>query len=88
MCTNICHSAAIAGSGKGAGGWFPVTQAHVGFDHPVHASLDHAFLLDFVNPSLGTGARVAVEMNLASAKALLGQLQAAIADAEASGVAE
>jgi hypothetical protein len=88
VCTNICVTAGIAGSGKGAAGWFPVSQANVGYDHPTHAPFEHALLLDFVNPSLGPGARVAVEMNLASGKALLAKLEAAIAQAEASGVAE
>ena len=88
MCTYIVHSAPIVGSGKGAAGWFPVSQATVGFDHPVHAPFDHALLIDFGNPELGVGARVAVEMNVASGKALLAQLQAAIEAAEQSGVAE
>lgn len=88
MCTYIVHSAPIAGSGKGASGWFPVSQASIGFDHPVHAPLDHALLLDFANPALGTGARVALEMDIASARALVASLQATIAEAEASGVAE
>ena len=88
MCTYISHSTDIAGSGKGSTGWFAVSQANVGFDHATHAPLDHALLLDFVNPALGPGARVAVEMNIASGKALIERLQAVIAEAEQSGVAE
>ena len=88
MCTNISHTTRIVGSGKGTTGWFPVVQANVGFDHPIHAPFDHALLLDFVNPGLGVGARVAVEMNVASGKALMEQLRIAIEAAEASGVAE
>jgi hypothetical protein len=88
MCTYISHSAQIAGSGKGAAGWFAVSQANVGFDHATHAPLEHALLLDFVNPALGPSARVAVEMNIASGKALIERLQAVIAEAELSGVAE
>jgi len=88
MCTNILHIAQINGSGKGAAGWFPVIQANVGFDHPVHAQFDHCLLLDFVNPELGAGARVAVEMSVASGKALLEQLKVAIEEAEQSGAAE
>jgi hypothetical protein len=88
VCTNISYSTQIAGSGKGAAGWFTVSQANVGFDHATHAPLDHALLLDFVNPALGPGARVAVEMNIASGKALIERLQAVIAEAERSGVAE
>ncbi len=88
MCTMISMKTAVTGSGKGADGWFPVRQANVGYDHATHAQLDHALLLDFVNPDLGVGARIAVELDLASGKALVAQLQAAIAAAEASGVAE
>jgi hypothetical protein len=88
MCTNISLKAGITGSGKGGAGWFPLSQATVGFDHPVSAPFDHALLIDFVNPAMGVGARIAVEMNIASGKALLAQLQAAIEAAERSGVAE
>ena len=88
MCTMISMKTAVTGSGKGAAGWFPVRQANVGYDHATHAQLDHALLLDFVNPDLGASARIAVELDLASGKALVAQLQAAIAAAEASGVAE
>ena len=88
MCTMISGKTAVTGSGKGTAGWFPVSQANVGFDHATHAQLEHALLLDFVNPDLGPGARVAVELDIASGKALVAQLQAAIAAAELSGVAE
>jgi Family of unknown function (DUF6295) len=88
MCTMISLKTTITGSGKGAAGWFPVSQANVGFDHATHAQLDHALLLDFVNPDLGAGARVAVELDIASGKALVEQIQAAIAAAELTGVAE
>ncbi len=88
MCTMISMKTAITGSGKGAAGWFPVSQANLGFDHATHAQVEHALLLDFVNPELGASARVAVELDLASGKALVAQLQAAIDAAEQSGVAE
>jgi hypothetical protein len=88
MCTTIAMHAAISGSGKGAAGWFPIQRANVGYDHATHCQLEHALLLDFVNPELGAGARVAVEMDLASGRALVEQLQAAIAEAERSGFTE
>jgi hypothetical protein len=88
MCTCINDEAPMAGSGKGAHGWFSVTRASIGFDHPVHAPFGHALLLDFTNPALGTGARVAVELNVASARALVKTLQLTIEAAEASGVVE
>jgi hypothetical protein len=85
MCTMISMRTAVSGSGKGTAGWFPISHANVGFDHATYSQLDHALLLDFVNPDLGAGARVAVEMDIASGKALVAHLQAAIAEAERGG---
>jgi hypothetical protein len=88
MCTMISESTPIQGSGKGAAGWFALSRATVGYDHTTHMPQEHALLLDFANPSLGVDARVAVELSLASGRALIAQLQATIAAAEASGVRE
>jgi hypothetical protein len=88
VCTCIAEHADITGSGKGPNGWFKLRQAVVGFDHPFHAPFGHAVLLDFLNPELGIESRVAVEMNIASAKALIEKLQAAVDAAELTGVAE
>ena len=88
MCTMIAVSTAVRGSGKGAAGWFRLTKANVGFDHATHGDDEHALLLDFVNPELGPSARVAVELDIESGKALIEQIQAAIDAAEASGVTE
>jgi hypothetical protein len=88
MCTTIAMQTAVTGSGKGAAGWFPILQANVGYDHATHSQLDHALLLDFVNPEMGAGARVAVEMDIPSGKALIAQLRAAISEAEAIGFTE
>jgi hypothetical protein len=88
MCTNIAQTTLIQGSGKGPSGWFALSRATVGFDHATHLPTEHALLLDFLNPSLGVDARVAVELTLDSGRTLIEQLQAAIAAAEASGVVE
>ena len=77
--------AQLTGAGKGASGWFPISQANVGYDHATHSQLDHALVLDFVNPEMGASARIAVEMDIPSGKALIAQLQAAIAEAESQG---
>lgn len=84
MCTMIAVTAAVSGSGKGAGGWFPVTRATVGFDHATHSGTEHALLLDFTNYDLGVDARVALELDLDSGRVLMAQLQSAIDAAEAS----
>ena len=88
MCTMIAQTTTIEGSGKGPAGWFPVSRDCVGYDHATHSSAEHALLLDFMNPALGVDARVAVELTLASGRALIEQLQQAIAAAERSGVTE
>jgi hypothetical protein len=88
MCTAISDTTSIKGAGKGPRGWFPITQATVAYDHGSHAAAEHALLLDFANYDLGTDARVALEMDLASGKALVAQLRTMIEAAEASGLAE
>lgn len=78
MCTWIVERADIMGSGKGADGWFPLKRANVCYDHPYHAPLDHAVLIDFVNEDRGLGARVAVELTAESARDLMKAIQAAL----------
>ncbi len=70
MCNWITEKTPVRGVGRGATGWFDVTQANVAFDHPSRAWDDHALLLDFVNESIGPAARVAVEIDAQSARAL------------------
>jgi hypothetical protein len=70
MCTYQTTTLSIEGSGKGAKGWFPVSDATVYFDHPVHASAEHTLNIDLINPSRGPGARVALELDPHSARAL------------------
>lgn len=85
MCTMIVQQAAIEGSGKGASGWFQVRQANVSYDHPFDAPWEHSLNIDFVNEAQGPGARVAVELNQASARALVDTILAVLAQAEAGG---
>jgi len=70
MCTYRTTTLTVEGSGKGADGWFAVTDASVYFDHPVHAPADHTLNVDLRNPSRGAWARVAVELDPVSARAL------------------
>ena len=82
MCTSIVEIVDASGAGKGSDGWFELTRSVVSYDHPHHALLEEAINIDFVNPALGPGARVAVELTLESAKELSGALARAIAAAE------
>jgi hypothetical protein len=82
VCTSIVEIATAAGTGKGGDGWFDLTHSVVSYDHPHHALFEEAINIDFVNPALGPGARVAVEISLQSAKALSAALARAIAAAD------
>jgi hypothetical protein len=79
MCTYNTENVEITGSGKGAQGWFPLTDATVYFDHPVHAMAEHTLNIDFRNPAHGPAARVAVELTAESARALAAAIEAALA---------
>jgi hypothetical protein len=79
MCTYTTEQRAIAGSGKGASGWFGLTTATVYYDHPVHAQAEHTLNIDFADPSRGPSARVAVELTAESALALVEAIHAALA---------
>jgi uncharacterized protein DUF6295 len=81
MCTYLTEKVDLAGSGKGAAGWFPLTEATVYFDHPQHAPADHTLNIDFRNPGQGPSARVAVELTAESARVLAAAIQAALAAA-------
>ncbi len=82
MCTYHTERLKVAGSGKGASGdWFPLKQASVYFDHPQHTPAEHTLNIDFLNPTQGPSARVAVELDEASARALASAILAALASA-------
>ncbi|MBO0772152.1 MAG: hypothetical protein J2P35_11910 [Actinobacteria bacterium] len=83
MCTYLTQKVRVAGSGKGAAGWFPVTDATVYLDHPQHAPAEHTLNIDFLNPGQGPSARVAVELTPASARALAAAIESALASAPA-----
>jgi len=85
MCTMISQQVAVSGSGKGTEGWFPVQQVSVSYDHPSNAELEYTLNLDFVNEALGPCARVAVELDAASARALVKTIEAVLARAKAGG---
>ena len=83
MCSYIVRKAALTGSAKGPSGWKRIDTAHVYFDHPYHAPLDHALGIDFINAADGGRKRVAVELSAQAARDLVAQILAALADGEA-----
>jgi hypothetical protein len=81
MCTYLTEKLDVVGSGKGAAGWFALSQATVYLDHPQHAPAEHTLNIDFLNPAQGPGARVAVELTAGSARALAAAIESALAAA-------
>jgi Family of unknown function (DUF6295) len=79
MCTYQTEQISLTGSGKGAAGWFSLTNATVYFDHPVHAMAEHTLNIDFINPGRGPSARVAVELTAESARELARAIEASLA---------
>ena len=88
MCTMIAHQVKIEGRGKSGPDWFEVREANVSYDHPYDLPLEHALNIDFVNESMGPGARVAVELSVDAARRLVESIQAVLAQADARGVLE
>lgn len=88
MCTMIATQVKIDGSGKGASGWFSLREANVSYDHPFDAPFEHALNIDFVNESLGPGARVAVELSVEAARTLVATINAVLERADAGGYLE
>jgi len=83
MCSYHTERVGVAGSGKGPDGWFPLRPACVYFDHPQHTPAEHTLNIDFLDPSQGPSARVAVELSEESALALAGAIHAALGAANA-----
>ena len=81
MCTYLTEKLDVEGSGKGAAGWFALSQATVYLDHPQHAPAEHTLNIDFLNPQQGASARVAVELTAQSARALAAAIESALAAA-------
>jgi hypothetical protein len=81
MCTYLTEKIEVTGSGKGAAGWFALSEATVYFDHPQHASAEHTLNIDFLNPRNGPAARVAVELTAESARALVAAIETTLASA-------
>ncbi len=81
MCTYLTKSIPLKVSAKGPEGWFTTTEATVYVDHPAHAPADHTLNIDFINRSIGPGARVALELDAAAARALARAIDAALDEA-------
>jgi hypothetical protein len=83
MCTYLTEKIDVDGSGKGARGWFSVSEATVYVDHPVHAPYGHTVNIDMLNPALGPAARAALELTEETALALADAIHRALDSAPA-----
>lgn len=81
MCSYIVEKAALTGSAKGRG-WMRIDTAHVYYDHPFHAPLDHALGIDFINAANGGRERVAIEISAESARELVRAILSALESGE------
>jgi hypothetical protein len=88
MCTYLTEKVDLEGSGKGPEGWFRLRCATVYLDHPQHAPAEHTLNIDFLNPDRGPSARVAVELDPASAEALARAILRTLEEAPAGLVTE
>jgi hypothetical protein len=84
VCSYLTSVTPLAGSAKGANGWFTVTSAMAYFDHPFHSTAPHTLNIDLLNLGEGADARVAIELTAESARALVACIEAAL---EAAGAA-
>lgn len=88
MCTMIAQQVKVTGRGKAGLDWFKVDTASVSYDHPFSMPLEYTLNLDFTNQAGGPAARVAVELDAESARALVSSIKAVLGNAEQGGYLE
>lgn len=79
MCTGLVETAEVAGSGKGAEGWFKLKKLSVTYDCSYHTPMARALNIDLFNETEGPSSRVAVELSPASAMELVRAIMASLA---------
>lgn len=73
----------LHGTIKAGGTWTTISEAFVGYDHPVELAVEHAVTLDLVDERDGAIRRVALELPLEEARRLHGELARVIGAADA-----
>jgi uncharacterized protein DUF6295 len=82
LCTGIVENRRISGAGKGPHGWFLLDQASVSFDHPDHAPVERAVIIDLLSDSAEPESRIAVELTPQSARDLARAILASLSRGE------
>jgi len=82
MCTMISQQIKVSGSGKAGAEWLKVDTASISYDHPFDMALEYSLNIDFTNEA---GARLAVELDETSGRALVEAIQEVMRQAEKGG---
>ncbi len=85
MCTMIAQQVEIKGSGKAGSAWFKMDTASISYDHPFDMPLEYTLNLDFTNQASRSSTRLAVELDVVSAKRLLEAIQEVMRQADQGG---
>ena len=88
MCSWIVEKGEMTGSAKGPHGWFALSIAHVYYDHPYHAPMEHTLSIDFADKVRGPSGRVAMELSADSARELVRLINAALGSGDAQHITE
>ena len=78
----IATKVKVTGAAKGPAGWTGVDEADIGYDHATRVWTEHALRIDLRSTTESGADHVAVELDLASGKALLATLAEVIEAAE------
>lgn len=70
MCTYQTETMSLRASGKTPEGWKSLNSATVYFDHPIHFPAGHALMIDVRNRDASPSTRVALELDVRSAREL------------------
>ena len=76
MCTYVTETARISGSAKVPhGSWQGLSRANVYFDHPAHTMESHTLNIDLTGPTAAPDERIAIELTVQSARALIEMIE-------------
>jgi hypothetical protein len=78
VCTYATERLTVRGSGKAAGEWSSLTSASVYVDHPYTTPLEHTLNIDLFAESELPARRIALELSLESAEALIVAISRAV----------
>jgi hypothetical protein len=85
VCSYVSYATDVTAAGYARGEWIDVRSAVVSFDHSPRLAPSHVVSIDFRAGGADPSARVAVELDAASARRLAATIVAALHAAEAEG---